>query len=177
MPSRSVTRTIRLDKEDIEGALKEYSEREGVSVNFLINKALRKYVEWDMFADKFGMISIPSSLLSKLMNLLTDDQVRQLGKWSGENHVREFMFFWFKEVSFHTIFRHYPKLTSQYARMFEYEEHFKDGQWTLLLNHDMGSKWSIYYEELVKGVFSTVLSIPVEVTSTENQVMAKFKVV
>ncbi len=176
MSSKSVTRTIRLDKQEIEDPLREYSEREGVSVNFLINRALRKHIEWDMYADKFGMISVPSTLLTRMMDLLTEDQVRQLGKWSGESNIREFIFFWFKEVSFRTIFKNYPRLTSQYARMFEYEEHFNEGEWTLLLKHDFGYKWSIYYEELIRGVFNSVLKVPVEVTSSENQVVARFRV-
>ena len=177
MATKSVTRTIRLEELAIDSHLKELAEREGVSINFLINKALRKYIIWDLYAAKFGMVSIPSALLSRFMDMLTDEQARDLGKWAGENHVKDFVAFWFKEVNLQTLFKSYPRLSAQYGRMFQYEEYFDHGKWTFLLKHDMGAKWSMYYEEQLRGVFATVLHRDVDIFSTENQVIARFKIV
>ena len=58
--SRSVTRTLRLD-EDVEAGIVEMAEREQFSFNLLANKALRKLVEWEDKAGKFGFIQVPTS--------------------------------------------------------------------------------------------------------------------
>jgi len=47
----------------VDRRLREWAEREGVSVSFLANKALRRLVEWDMYADRFGFIAMPREAL------------------------------------------------------------------------------------------------------------------
>src|SRR5207245_9940462 len=43
-PSSSVTRTIRIER-DVDDFLRKFGEREGVSVNLLVNKAIRRLVD------------------------------------------------------------------------------------------------------------------------------------
>ena len=170
---QSITRTIRVDQ-DVDGFLRQFSEREGVSVNFLVNKALRKLVEWDIYAEKFGVVAVPESLVRRLMEYLTDDEARELGAWVGKNLIREFVTFWFKEVSFQTIVEGYPKLTAQYGHAFQYEEHVEGGKWVIVLKHGMGHKWSLYYEELAKSLFQELLHKDVVVEKTDDQVVVRF---
>lgn len=173
MATRSVTRTIRID-EEADKFLQGFAQEEGVSVNFLINRALRKYVQWDTYADKFGMVSLPGSLVAKIMDLLTEEEARELGRWVGQNLVKEFITFWFKEVSLRVLVKGYPQLTAQYGGAFEYEEHSEGGRWVLILKHGMGTKWSAYYEELFRAVFRDVFESDVKVETMENQVVVRF---
>ncbi|HYS72048.1 MAG TPA: hypothetical protein VEM95_06460, partial [Thermoplasmata archaeon] len=119
--STSVTRTIRIER-DVDDFLRKFADQEGISVNFLVNKAIRRLVEWDVFADKFGMVSLPSSLLIKMMESLTDAEAAEVGQWVGKNLLPEFLTFWFREVSLQSIVMGYSRLTARYARAFEYEE-------------------------------------------------------
>ena len=173
--SQSITRTIRID-EEVDDFLRTFADRDGVSVNFLVNKALRKLVEWDIYAEKFGIVAIPSSLVRRMMDYLTEEQARELGAWVGTNLIREFVTFWFKEVSFQTIVKGYPKLAAHYGRSFEYEEHTEGGRWVIVLKHGMGMKWSAYYEELVKSLFRELLHKEASVDTTEDQVVARFSI-
>jgi hypothetical protein len=173
--SQSITRTIRID-EDVDDFLRRFSDKDGVSVNFLVNKALRKLVEWDIYAEKFGIVAVPSSLVRRMMDYLSDDQARELGSWVGKNLIREFVTFWFKEVSFQTIVKGYPKLAAQYGHSFEYEEHVEGGRWVIVIKHGMGHRWSLYYEELVKSLFRELLHKEAAVDKTEDQVVARFSI-
>ncbi len=49
----SETRTIRLDS-DVLLKIEELAEQENISISFVINKALRRHVEWEIYAEKFG---------------------------------------------------------------------------------------------------------------------------
>ena len=172
-PSNSVTRTIRIER-DVDEFLRKFGEREGVSVNLLVNKAIRRLVEWDIYADKFGLVALPSSLVERLMEHLTDVEAAELGRWVGRNVLPEFMTFWFKEVSLQSMVVGFPRLTSRYGRSFEYEEHAKDGKWTVILKHGAGAKWSIYYEELIRTSFQELLKTEVATEKTDDQVVARF---
>lgn len=171
--TRSVTRTLRVEPA-LDGFLTAAAERTGVSPSALVNQALRKFVEWDSYAEKFGVMSIPQSLIYRIMGMLTDDQARALGKWVGTTQVREFLTFWFKEITPRTLVQGYPRLESKYGRAFEYEERSEGTSWVIVLKHGGGHRWSLYYEELLRGVFSEVLKREVTIESTEHQVVARF---
>ena len=69
---KTTTRAFRID-ETVDRQLREWAEREGVSVSFLANKALRRLVEWDMYADRFGFIAMPREALSRMIELLSEE--------------------------------------------------------------------------------------------------------
>lgn len=172
----AVTRTIRLDG-DTDRALSSLAEKDRVSVNFLVNRALRKFIEWDVYADKFGFVSMPASLIAKMMNYLTDAEAKEMGQWAGQNLVKDFLTFWFKEVSLSTLVKGYPSLESKYGKSFEYEEHVDGGRWTIIMKHGRGLKWSIYYEEILRSVFENLLKRDIKTEKTEDQVVARFSAV
>src|SRR5438128_10077350 len=93
--SRSVTRTLRLD-EDVEAGIVEMAEREQFSFNLLANRALRKLVESEDKAGKFGFIQVPTSLVEKVCNILTDEDARELGSEAGAATIPEMGPFWGK---------------------------------------------------------------------------------
>jgi len=78
MPGKaSVTRSVRIEK-DADERLRHLAEQGDTSVNTLVNRALRKFVEWDAYGEKFGFITLPSAMLIKLMDCLTDEEAREL---------------------------------------------------------------------------------------------------
>src|SRR5881409_1363272 len=77
MPGKaSVTRSVRIEK-DADERLRHLAEQGDTSVNTLVNRALRKFVEWDAYGEKFGFITLPSAMLIKLMDCLTDEEARE----------------------------------------------------------------------------------------------------
>ena len=171
--SNSVTRTIRIER-DVDEFLRKFGDREGVSVNLLVNKAIRRLVEWDIYAEKFGLVALPTSLVERMMNVLTDEEAADLGRWVGENLLSEFITFWFKEVSLQAMVIGFPRLESRYGRAFEYQEHVGDGRWTIILKHGSGPKWSVYYAELLRSAFKHLLKTDIDVEKTDDQVVARF---
>lgn len=176
-PSSSVTRTIRIER-DVDEFLRKFADREGISVNFLVNKAIRRLVEWDVYAEKFGMVSLPESLLVKMMESLNDEEAGALGQWVGQNLLPEFLTFWFREVSLQTVVMGYSRLTARYAGAFEYEERSREGRWTIVFKHGGGARWSIYYEGLLRTALQGLLKgAEIRTEKTDDQVIARFALV
>src|SRR5437879_12530297 len=114
---KTTTRAFRID-ETVDRQLREWAEREGVSVSFLANKALRRLVEWDMYADRFGFIAMPREALSRMIELLSEDEVRDLGRWAGEDVYRAFTTFMFKHLVLVSVVQDIPELTSRLTQCF-----------------------------------------------------------
>ena len=171
----AVTRTIRVDGE-VDKLLRGFAEREGVSVNFLVGRSVKKYVEWDAHAEKFGFVAFPSSIVGRMMTYLTDQEARELGDWVGRNFIRQFLLFWFKKVDLETLLAGFPRLVAQYTRAFEYAEFEDGGTHAIVFNHAKGPRWSIYYEAVARGAFETLLGKEVKTERSEDQVVVRFRV-
>lgn len=168
----SVTRSVRIDT-DIDEGLRRLATEGGVSVNFLTSKALRRFVEWDAYGAKFGFIDMPGPILTKMVDFLSDDQVRDLGRWVGATLLREYVTFWFKEVTIETVLEAFPRLVSKYGRLFAFEELDERGRKTVILKHGSGPKMSMLYQEIARAAFTELLKTNSQVESTENQVVIR----
>jgi len=170
---KTTTRAFRID-DTVDRQLREWAEREGVSVSFLANKALRRLVEWDMYADRFGFVAMPREVLSRMIDLLSEDEVRDLGRWVGENVYGAFTTFMFKHLDLETVLEVIPKLTSRYTKAFEYEEKRDGPRTVIVLRHGRGRKYSLYYEELARALFADLSGRGIRTEPQENAVVLEF---
>jgi len=171
---RSTTRTLRLES-DLDDSLSNLADRENVSVNLLINKALTRYVEWDANSEKFGLVSVSKRLLRTLFDNLEDKDARDLGAKSGREGGPEMVNFFYKKFDLETLLSAFENLTSKYANNFKFEHTFDGKTHTLVMKHDTGLRASMYYAESVKAVFA-LLGLKAKTTETEAQVVATVNV-
>ena len=175
MPGKgSVTRSVRIEK-DADERLRQLASQGDTSVNTLVNRALRKFVEWDAYGEKFGFITMPAVILVKLMDCLTEEEAQALGAWAGKNLLKEYITFWFTEVTPETLLEGFPKLMSKYGRAFAYEELVEDDRRVIILKHSSGPRWSTFYEEAMKTAFRDLLQREARVEKSDNQVVVRFR--
>ncbi len=171
---RAVTRTLRLDA-DVDRKLRALAERERVSINVVANRSLRRFVEWEALAERFRFISVSSDLLQKMLDYVKEEEVRELGKWSILNTARGIAPFkgesLFDEIT--TL-----EFLGSYSRRFRIDLHITGDTMSLILTHQMGSKWSILYEEVLKAALDDHRGREVrnfKIERTENQVVAELQ--
>ena len=167
--SRSVTRTLRLD-EDVEAGIVEMAEREQFSFNLLANRALRKLVEWEDKAGKFGFMQVPTSLVEKVFSILTDEEARELGREAGTNSIPEMVLFWFKKFNAENALKAL-ELIGSYGNAFRLQYTLDGETNTVVLKHDRGPRVSAFYTELLGSLFKPMGAI-VETRETDGQVVA-----
>ncbi|TLZ52716.1 MAG: hypothetical protein E6K18_02275 [Methanobacteriota archaeon] len=169
-----MTRSVRIEK-DADERLRNLADQSDTSVNTLVNRALRKFVEWDAFGEKFGFVTMPGIILIRLMDHLTEEQARELGTWAGRNLLKEYITFWFKDVTPETLLEGFPRLFAKYARAFQYEEHAEDDYRVIILKHGGGPKWSTFYQEATVTAFRELVNKEVRVEKLENQVVLRLR--
>ena len=168
----SVTRSVRIEK-DADERLRRLADQSDASVNTLVNRALRKFVEWDAYGEKFGFVALPGIILTKLMDYLSDEEAQDLGSWAGKNMIKEYITFWFKEVTPETLLEGFPRLFAKYARAFAYEEHEEDDYRVIILKHGGGPRWSTFYKEATETAFRELINREVRVEKSENQIVLR----
>lgn len=173
-PKGSVTRSVRIEK-DADERLRRLADQSDSSVNTLVNRALRKFVEWDAYGEKFGFVTMPGVILVKLMDHLSDEQAKELGAWAGTNLLKEYITFWFKEVTPETLLEGFPRLFAKYARAFAYEEHSEGDYHTIILKHGGGWRWSTFYQQATESAFRELLGREVRVEKSENQIVLRLR--
>ncbi|MCL5069065.1 MAG: ribbon-helix-helix domain-containing protein [Thaumarchaeota archaeon] len=167
---KTTTRTIRIE-EDVDEALVNLASKEKISVNFLVNSALRKYVEWDYLAIRFGIVTNFAGASRKMLSYLSDDQVKELARWVGRNQFKEFVNFWFKSINLANVLQSIRLLG--YSGNFQYEEYTEGRTRTSVCKHNCGPKWSLYYEQVFRCIFEDVIKTQVNIESTDDQVLIK----
>ena len=83
----SATRTIRFDK-GLDEALQTIGRHQKMSVNAIVNKLVREYVEWDRYNEKINIMEISPTLLTELMERCSLDDARELGRRMSQDLVR-----------------------------------------------------------------------------------------
>lgn len=165
----TVTRTLRLD-ERVDKGMRDLAEEERVSVSHLANRALERFLEWDVHADKFGFVALPRDVARRLMTYLTDEEIREVARWEGKTVLRGWVSFRYKELSLATVLQAFPRLLARYAGTFEYEESHENGRHVIVIKHGRGPKWSLYYQELAKGLFEDFLKKEIRTDVREDVV-------
>ena len=168
---RIETRIFRIDT-DIGEELDELARKDKVSINVIANQALRKHVEYDSYAEKFGLVTISKDLLKTLFGLMSDEEARALGKKSAEQTGVALVSFWFKKFNLENVIRSLDRIASHYNRNFKFEHSHNGQEHVLILRHDSGPRGSAFNAEYIKAMFA-LLDVKVELEESEDQVVAK----
>ena len=171
MATTSVTRTIRIE-DDLNRAIEKLAKEDRTSVNFVINSALRQFIEWDMVTGKFGLATFPLSLVNKLFQKYSDVECEEIGKWAAHELFKPFTEYQFGSFTFETSLEAIRKL-GKYTGRFKFDDTQNGGQHIIFLKHSSGSKCSHYYLGLSQTLFGEMLKLNVRTELTEDLCIAK----
>ena len=170
-PKKETTRSItyRLPARIVE-ELETEAMQKNISQNVLVKQILEKFVGWDRFADKIGMIPIPKKILDTLgtemkgrdINMIIDVVVPLL-----KDSVM-FMKGGYDLKRCIEALEDYMKASGMKSdhRMEGPLHHF-------IIQHELGMNWSIFVEELLKRVFHEFLpDTPIKFKTTPNTTIA-----
>ena len=153
----SGTGTFRLNKDLLDG-LKEEAEQKRTSLNTLVSQVLQAHAEYHTFASKGGMISMPKTLLVRVMDKLTDQEVIQLSEHIAKNELKDTILLMKNSYTPDSIMDFVESWTR--AAGFPYRHHLDnidDGKsaskHSFVMQHDMGERWSLYFVELFRFAF------------------------
>jgi len=169
----TTTRAIRIPK-SLDRILQEEAEKRNISINGLISSVLTKFAEWDRHAEQFGLATLPTQVLQKLTQLADDNLMAKTGTELGPDLLRSEVIFWYKQASLDKILEWFT-LFSKYSGLHKVQITKTDGDYIIVIRHEMGSKWSVHLKNYFESAFKSTLGITPETDVSEFQVTLRLR--
>jgi hypothetical protein len=167
--------TLRFDNE-ILGELRNESNQKRISLNTLASQIFQSHIEYDIYAAKAGMISFPKSLLIRLIEGLSEQAVENLSKYIAKNDIKNMTLLLRKEYNLSSFLDTIESWLRVSGFPYRRDEHIMiDNNRTqvFVIQHDMGKRWSIYFERLFGYVFEDLKLGKYDIDGTDNTVTLK----
>lgn len=149
--TRSITYRI---SERLVEELETEARNRKISQNVLVNQILEKYIQWDRFSDKIGIIPVPKTILGALGNKMEGkdiDEIINVIKPIIKDNVMFIKGDYDIKRCIETL-EDYMKASGMKSdhRTEANIHHF-------IIQHELGMKWSIFTEQLLKEIFHDFL--------------------
>lgn len=149
--TRSITYRL---PEKLVTELETESAQKGISQNVLVRQIMEKYVRWDRFSGKIGMIPVPKGILEALGGELDGQDI---------DKIITLMFPMIKDTVLfikggYDLKRCVETLEDYMRASGMNSDHRVEGDMhTFLIQHELGLKWSVFTEQLLTQVFRSFL--------------------
>jgi hypothetical protein len=185
MKTRSIT--FRLDPGVVDSLQREADHKE-ISLNMLVNQVLRRYVKWDTFEPKIGMMPVPKIILSTCVNkaILVANEVG-LNQDDIDSH-RDKIIRSAAEISFNLIKdsallmkRAYNlwtvlEILQEYMKVSDMKSDHRievGNIHVFMIQHELGENWSLFTKVLLELIFENLANTRPDVSITSNTIIAK----
>jgi len=153
--------------------LEEEAKNRGVSANALITSLITKFDNWDKIADRFNFFSVTDELFKAFINEVPDERVIAVAETLGARTARDATMFWSKEVSVESLVD-YLNNRCRYAGYGNLQYEKRDRKHTLILQHRLGPKWSVFIQHTLDQVLRKPLGIVAQFETSETSIVARF---
>jgi hypothetical protein len=140
----------------------------------LVNKALRRYIEWGRFVDNFKLVTSDPRLMKIFWSQLTVEEAREMGLQNGNSAVVEFILYYFRKFDLESVLKTFRVIGAEYSNAFLYSESGDDRNRAIILRHSMGRSASAYYGASLKAL-SGRLGMEVELEESDDQLVCKIR--
>jgi hypothetical protein len=169
---KTSTMTFRIDN-SILATLRAESERNNVSLNTLVNQLLRRFVEWDMFEPKVGMIPIAKPIVVELFNRMSKEEITKMALSIGKDVIHDIVLFMKNKMDLDS-FLSWLEIRMN-SSLTETNHSIQEGYHVYVLRHELGHNWSLYHKIILELMFNEVFDMAIEVSTTSNLISFKFR--
>jgi hypothetical protein len=171
---KTVLRTVRLSKE-IDDVLQEDAEKSGITASSLVNRIMKKYVEWDRYIEKFKFVSLAAETFQTLLEKVDEETLGNVIHTLGGNLPDAITLYLFKKVNLDTILG-MISLYGDYSGLFTVTIDREERRNMVTLHHCLGKKWSTTIGLFLSQFIENRLGVVPEVTTTNSTAVLTFNV-
>jgi hypothetical protein len=198
--------SIRMEEEVFQLLQKE-AERQGISVNSLINKTVKNYVISEMYFEQLGFLLVSKDFLRKTFAEFQDEnRLEELGKELGVTVAKEYLSYFFPKVDSDTL----AQFLDIWFQRFQSFKHRVDNNYNnnknkntniiiennriegneaqlqrekeeihyFTLNHDINLNFSIILKAILEGLIEPLIKSPITFKEiTANSISFSFSVI
>jgi hypothetical protein len=146
----------RVDEEWLE-ILREEAEKQGLSVNALINRILQSYCQHYRWVEHFSLLDITRPTMRRIVAYCPDDKLKEIAKKSGSTGTKDILRTMEIAPTYDNVMLFIKNNMGKYSNWFKFNEYTRNRKDVVHLHHEMGKNWSIFTATQVSTVIESVL--------------------
>ena len=154
----TVTRTVRID-EAYDDVLRYEADRQGVSVNTLVDRILRRYSVSYRFFENLGALTISPHTFSELLSVLEEEEIRAIARSAGMERPKELILKRGQPLTYENAVWYVTELLGDNSGWFRTTYYEREEEDIIHLNHNQVVGWSIFLEEYIGAFFKEVIGV------------------
>ena len=168
---KTATITFRFDEELID-KLQNEAKNHQISTNTLATQAIRRFLDWDIFQPRIGLVSLVKPVFIKIFENLKEKEVIEIASTLGKDEVRDIATFMRGEINVDSFM---SWLEMQMANCSVQVSHMIDkGVHTFVMKHDLGKNWSLYNKTILELIFEELFKKKIEIKYDKNMLAIRF---
>ena len=159
---------------EYEKVLREIAEENKTSLNTLANQIFGNYVEFEIYARKFGTLRMSTDTFRRILDSIDEKKVVDIATRCGSQEIKEFILFKWKKLTAKTVtdfIKIYFDLCG-YGRC-SLEE--TEGRIMFSVHHDLQEKGSLFLKHLLESLIRTTLDKDCKITLTNDTITVSFQ--
>jgi len=168
---KTSTITFRFDIDLIDKLQKEAKNHQ-VTTNTLATQALKRFLEWDIYQPRVGLVTLNKPVFVKIFQNLKEKEIIEIASTMGKDEMRDVVLFMKGETdvkSFMAWFEMQMLNSSvQVSHMID------DGTHTFVMKHDLGKNWSLYNKTILELIFEDLFQKKIDVKYDKNMFALRF---
>jgi len=152
----TVTRTFRLRKE-WDDVLRREAEKQGLSVNVLVNLILRRYAFFDRWTRNYKVISLTQGSFQEVLEGSLLENLAKAGEKRGAPSIQSIIDIMGLPSNYNSFtFLITNFFGGGYALWFSCHRHFRENRDIFHLQHTLGRKWSVFLQNYFLSYLKTL---------------------
>ena len=150
--TRSITYRL---PENLINELDGEAKQKKISQNVLVKQILERYIQWDRYSDKIGMVPVPKEIVESLGEGLDGKDIDEIINVVFPMIKKDVMYI----KGGYDLERCIETLEDYMRASGMNSDHRIDGELhTFIIQHDLGMKWSVFTEQLLTQIFRNFAS-------------------
>lgn len=167
----TTTITFRLNT-NVVNILRTESENHNISLNTIINQILQRYVDWDMYETKVGMISLLKPTVKELFKKLSKQEIVELATGISKSATNDAALFMKKKINLNSFLAWFE--VRMKSSSIETNHNVERNVHTYILKHDLGENYSLFQKTVLELIFSEVLGIYIDCNFSDTILSFQF---
>lgn len=171
---KSTTMTFRIE-EDVMMELRKESEQRQISINTLVNQIFKRYVQWDTFESRVGIVILAKPVVAELFRKMSKDEVVDLAKHSGKDSFHDIALFMKSKMDIDSFLSWLELRMKNSSVEISHSIEERGITHVYVMKHDLGENWSLYIKTILELIFNDILGRRIDINISGTTLTFKFQ--
>src|SRR5579863_833617 len=147
---KTATITFRFE-DDLINKLHQEAKEHQISTNTLATQAMKRFLEWDVYQPRIGLVSLNKPVFVKIFGDLKEKDVIEIARTMGKDEVKDVALFMKGDVDVDSFMSWFEiQMVNSSVQVSHMSE---KGVHTFVMKHDLGKNWSLYNKTILELIF------------------------